>query len=118
MIYVHVFVSKSRFSSRQKLREFYEPSYSEEGDMVPSSFMREVTLKGYEPAAIEAVHFDTARNVAELLRGVSYAGQWVPRVRSDLSANCAICLFCPNVPMTPERSSLKYLGRFECDAQR
>ena len=112
--HVHVFVSVGRFSSRDELRAFIDETYGEDGDGVPSDFMREVGLSDYEPGCIEAIVSETGEPVglAQLLRRTSYADSWLPRVDAARSADAAVCVFPPNVVSTPSASSLDYLGAF------
>ena len=56
MATVHVFVATRRFASEREMDEFIDPTFTQDGDIVPSRFMREVELGGYEPGCIEAVH--------------------------------------------------------------
>ena len=51
MSIVHLFVSTGRFSSFEALREYIDPTYTDDGDLIPSSFIEEVELDDYEPAA-------------------------------------------------------------------
>ena len=114
---VHVFISTGRFRSFEEMREFIDETYTEDGDGVPSPFMREVGLNEYEPACIEAVHEDKPTRLAELLAGASYEDQWVTKVDRKLVADCAICVFAPNRVSHPQRSSMEYVGAFEYAAK-
>jgi hypothetical protein len=60
------------------VRAFVDETYTDDGDGVPSPFMREVALSGYEPACIEAIHEDAPVPLAVLLAGASYSDQWLP----------------------------------------
>jgi hypothetical protein len=110
---VHVFISKGRFRSLAELRAFLEPTYTEDGQPVPSLFMREVQLSSYRPDRIEFMHREQAVPVSELLAGASWAAQWVPQLGGDRRADAAICVCGPNVVGRPEASSLEYCGAFE-----
>lgn len=46
---VHVFASAGRFSSLEEMRAFIDPMYTEDGDMVPSRFMKEIELSWCMP---------------------------------------------------------------------
>ena len=48
--------------------------------------------------------------VATLLKGASYAEQWLPQLDGSRTADSAICVFPPNRMRHPHRSSLEYLG--------
>jgi hypothetical protein len=113
MATVHVFVSTGRFHSAAELRAFIDPTYTEDGDCLPSAFMREVGLSSYEPGCIEAIHGERTSHLPELLAATSYADQWVPRADRRRCAEAAICVFEPNRVGHPARSSLEYLGAFE-----
>ncbi len=56
MATVHVFVSTGRFHSSEEMRRFIDETYTDDGDGIPSPFMREVGLSEYEPMCIEAIH--------------------------------------------------------------
>jgi hypothetical protein len=109
---VHVFLSTCRFRSFQEMRAFIDPSYTEEGDAVPSVFMREVRLSRFEPMCIEAIHSKRAVPLAELLARASYSDQWHRHLDSSRRADAAICVFNPNQVRNPEGSSLEYCGAF------
>jgi hypothetical protein len=109
---VHVFISTGRFRSFEEMREFINETYTEDGDGVPSPFMREVGLSEYEPACIETIHEDKPTALAELLAGASYEDQWLSKLDGKRIADAAICVFAPNRLSHPERSSLQYVGAF------
>jgi immunity protein 22 of polymorphic toxin system len=110
---VHVFVSTGRFRSFQEMRAFIDQTYTEDGDGVPSAFMREVGLSSYEPGCIEAIHREQVVALSQLLARASYGDQWVPQLDGSLRADAAICVFAPNAVAHPHRSSLEYVGAFE-----
>lgn len=114
---VHLFISRSRFHSFTEIREFIEERYSEDGDSIPSAFMEEVGLRGYEPACIEAAYSKQVIPISQLLGKMSYATAWLDAVPVGLVADSAICVFSPNVVVTPESSSLEYVGAFECNGR-
>jgi hypothetical protein len=113
---VHVFLSTGRFRSFEEMRAFIDQTYTEEGDGIPSPFMREVGLSGYEPGCIEAIHSYHPLSLQKLLSDSSYADQWLPPLERTLReprfADAAICVFPPNEVNHPEGSSLEYLGAF------
>ena len=112
---VHLFISSGRFSSFAEIRQFVDPLYTDDGDMVPSRFMSEIDLDAYEPAAIEVMHVRENRPVPleEILQGVSYLEQWRQQVPAGKTADSALCVFAPNVPQAPARSSLEYVGSYD-----
>lgn len=110
---VHVFVSTGRFRSFEKMRAFVDMTYTEDGNGIPSPFMREVELSEYEPGCIEAVHRGKQVALTELLAGASYSDQWLPRLDRSWQADAAICVFSPNKVGRPENCSLDYVGEFE-----
>ncbi|HET7231760.1 MAG TPA: immunity 22 family protein [Longimicrobium sp.] len=112
---VHVFISTGRFRSFGELRAYVDETYNEDGDGVPSAFMREAGLSEYEPGCIEAIPSECGSPVplSRLLAGASYSGQWLPRLDGARRADAAICVFAPNRVEHPGRCSLEYLGAFE-----
>ena len=110
MATVHIFAVRDRFSSLEAIRKFVDPTYSEDGDCIDSSFMREVGFQTFEPMCIEVVHSGTAKSLAELLDGASYCEQWLSSLTASFEADSAVCVFSPNVLVHPERSSLRYCG--------
>jgi hypothetical protein len=111
---VHVFISTDRFRSFEELRAFIDQTYTEDGDGVPSAFMGEVGLSGYEPGCIEAIVSESGKAIplAELLAGMSYSDRWLTGVGGSRLADAAICVFAPNELRNPEGSSLEYIGAF------
>jgi len=109
---VHVFVSTGRFSSFAEMRKFIDPTYTDDGDMVPSPFINEVRLTSYEPECIEAVHAPGPKPLHDLLHGVSHGEQWLHLVDPSVVASEAICVFEPNHPIRPTESSMHYCGRY------
>ena len=92
------------------MREFIDPSYTKDGDQIDSEFNREVGISEFEPMCIEAIHSETAKPLKLLLKGASYAEQWLPNLTVWCDADAAICVFEPNVVLRPEQSSLRYWG--------
>jgi hypothetical protein len=113
MATVHVFISTGRFRSFVAMRGFIEQAYTEDGEGVPSPFMRETGLSGYEPGCIEAVYREQPVTLSELLAGASWADQWLPQIDGTLRADAVICVFEPNAVANPRRSSMEYVGAFE-----
>jgi hypothetical protein len=109
---VHVFISTGRFRSFAAMRAFVEETYTQDGDGIPSPFMQEVVLSGYEPGCIECLHRRQPVPLAELLARSSYSEQWLSGLDGTRLADAAICVFGPNVVRHPQRSSLEYLGAF------
>jgi hypothetical protein len=101
---VHVFISTGRFRSFDEMRAYIDETSTEDGDGVPSAFMREVGLSEYEPGCIEAIPSESGRPIplAELLAGASYADQWLPCLDASRRADAAICVFAPNRLARPE----------------
>lgn len=110
---VYVFISTGRFRSFEEMREFVDKTYTEDGDGVPSPFMREVGLSDYEPGCIEAIHKTKPITVTELLAGASFNDQWLPKLDGERLADSAICVFSPNRLRFPTNSSLEFLGEFD-----
>ncbi|PZT73815.1 MULTISPECIES: hypothetical protein [unclassified Streptomyces] len=114
---VHVFLSRGRFASFVDIRDYVDAGWSENGDTEPSVFMGEAGIIELEPMCIEAIHARDDGHLAPvvpevLLRGASYADQWLSQVESTEPADAAICVFAPNVVTTPHGTALHYLGRF------
>jgi hypothetical protein len=111
---VHVFVSAGRFHSPDELRAFLDPTYTEGGEMIPSAFMREVQLSGYEPGGIEALHAGQPVSLFELLAKASYAENWIQQLDSPNNdrrlADAAVCVFPPNRVGSAAGCSMEYLG--------
>ena len=109
---LHLFISTGRFRSFEDMRAFIDPTYTEDGDALPSAFMGEVGLSDFEPGCIEAIHRRHPTKLATLLEGASYADQWLPQLDGNRTADAAICVFPPNRLRHPHRSSLQYLGSY------
>ena len=115
---VHLFISIGRFHSFRHMREFIDPTYTDDGDMVPSAFMREVGIVESEPGCIEAIHRQPAAPLAVLLAEASHADQWLAQVEGDRLADAAICVFPPNEMHHPQRCSLEYVGAFHFEMSK
>ena len=113
MATMHMFVSTGRFRSFEEMRRFIDETYTDDGDGIPSAFMQEVGLSGYERGCIEVLHSEAPIDVTELLSEASYSNEWQPRVSSSRVADSAICVFEPNTLRHPRGCSLDYLGAFE-----
>ena len=114
---VHVFISTGRFRSFEDLRAFIDPTYTVDGEAVPSPFMREVALTGFEPGCIEAIHECAPTTLATLLAGASYADQWLAKVDASRVADAAVCVFAPNRVRRPHGSSMEYAGGYDYHAR-
>jgi hypothetical protein len=110
---VHVFISTGQFRSFKQMRVFIDPTYTEDGDEIPSPFMREVGLSVYEPMCIEAIHSEQIVTLPNLLEGASYSDQLLRQLDGTRWADAAICVFSPNEVETPKGSSLEYSGAFQ-----
>ena len=115
MAIVHVFTATGRFSTFDQLCDYLDQTYTEDGDGLPSSFMREVGLSHYEPACIEATISDLCKPepLSRLLSGASYSNQWLDKVDGSKLASAAICVYEPNQLRHPSRSSLEYIGSYD-----
>ncbi|MGK5041090.1 immunity 22 family protein [Janthinobacterium sp. GB1R12] len=117
---LHVFACSGRFSSWEALQAYLSPTYTEDGDAVPSPFFLETGLTHYEPACIESALLASPAPLAELLDGVSYADSWLAQACADadaqgLLADTAVCVFAPNRLAHPQGSSLHYVGSYAYD---
>jgi Immunity protein 22 len=113
MATVHVFATSGRFSSFEQLHEFIDPTYTGDGELVPSRFISEVELDEYEPACIEAIHTSVPKALPDLLCQVSYGQQWLHLVDRSVVASEAICVFEPNRVIRPSKSSMQYCGAYQ-----
>src|SRR4051794_38626833 len=111
---VYVFISTGRFRSFDEMRGYIDQTYTEDGDGIPSAFMREVGMSEYEPGCIEAMPSESGSAVplSELLAGASYSDQWLPHLDGSRLADAAVCVFAPNRAEHPEGCSLEYVGAF------
>ena len=110
---VYVFISTGRFRSSEELRGFIDATYTEDGDKLPSPFMQEVGLCSFEPGCIEAIFWGHPTTLPALLKGASYADQWLPKVDAGRTADAAICVFAPNRVPAPNCCSLEYIGSYQ-----
>jgi hypothetical protein len=109
---VYIFATTARFGSFAEMRAFVEETYTPDGDGVPSAFMREVELSGYESGCIECIHHPAPIPLPELLAGASWSDQWLSAVPAGASADAAICVFAPNRVERPGSDSLGYVGAY------
>jgi hypothetical protein len=112
---VHIFISTGRFHSFEEMRYYIDKTYTDDGDGIPSEFMKEVGFAEFEPGCIEAIPSKSGLPVTlpTLLSNASYSEQWLHHLSCTRQADAAILVFSPNTLETPELSSLEYLGRFE-----
>src|SRR5262245_46677071 len=115
---VHIFCARGKFPDDQRLSRFVTPTYSEDGELIPSQFMREIGLiDNYDPTAIESERFDRPLELLAAIIGFSYSDQFrVVRVDPTL-VDTVICVYSPNAPQTPQRSTLDYVGVFSYNAE-
>ena len=114
---VHVFTCSGRFASREALQAYLVPTYTEDGDEVPSPFFLETGLTCYEPACFESAMLASPAPLAQLLDGVSYGDSWLAQAcadAQDVLADTGVCVFAPNQLAHPQRSSLHYVGSYAC----
>ena len=114
---VHVFTCSGRFASREALEAYLSPTYTEDGDEVPSPFFLETGLTCYEPACFESAMLASPAPLAQLLDGVSYGDSWLAQACADAQsvlADTSVCVFAPNQLAHPQRSSLHYVGSYAC----
>jgi hypothetical protein len=71
MASVHIFATLGRFESFEAMRQFIDPTYTDDGDSIDSEFIREVALSSFEPMCIEAMHSATPKPLRNLLEGAS-----------------------------------------------
>ncbi|WP_402718408.1 immunity 22 family protein [Janthinobacterium rivuli] len=114
---VHVFACSGRFPSWEALQAYLSPTYTEDGDAVPSPFFLETGLTCYEPACFESAMLASPVPLAQLLDGVSYGDSWLAQACADadgqhLLADTSVCVFAPNQLTHPQRSSLHYVGSY------
>jgi hypothetical protein len=109
---LHLFVCSGRFGSFAEMRSFVDPTYTDDGVMVPSMFMREVQLEAFEPNCIEVFWTPQPRPLVELVCGVSWADQWLPQINRSLLASEAVCVFAPNRLGDPMGTPLIYCGAY------
>ena len=114
---VHIFCCRDRFGSDDELERFVVPKYDDDGELIESQFMNEIGLSDtYEPMAIERERFPRPLALLSALRGFSYSDQF-PVVRVDpTDVDTVICVYSPNVPEHPAKSSLDYVGTFPYNA--
>jgi len=109
---LHLFISEGRFTSEQEVNEYIQPSYNEDGDQIDSPFMKEIALSFFEPSCIETTFENYSIELCKILQGSSYEEQWVNKVPDNEKANVAIAVYEPNEVKKPNKSSLKYVGRY------
>lgn len=114
---VHVFACSGRFASWETLQAYLAPTYTDDGDAVPSPFFLETGLSHYEPACVESAMLASPAPLAQLLNGVSYADSWLAQACADadgqsMLADTAVCVFAPNQLAHPQCSTLHYVGSY------
>ena|SRR5215213_7530466 len=115
---VHVFLPNGDFVGWRSLYDSVHPTYTPDGESIPSVFMREAGFASYEPACIECIHSESPKPLAELLSGASYLSQWVAQLPvAQPAAACAVCVFSPNLLLHPDQSQWQYVGAFTYDPE-
>ena len=110
---VYIFASIGRFCSVDEMRAYIDETYTEDVDGIPSAFMRDVELSGYDPASIEAVTSQSGPvPLQELLSKASYADQWLNAIDQSKVGDSAICVFAPNKLAPPGNCTLEFVGAF------
>ena len=114
MILVYVFISTGRFRGFADMRAFIDETYTADGDGIPSPFMREIELKGYEPGCIEAIHserVDSASHAAGLSKLRDPVGRY--RLARRPGHRCGHLCIRAECGLSAKKSSLTYVGTFE-----
>ena len=114
---VHVFTCSGRFANWEALQAYLAPTYTEDGDEVPSPFFLETGLTQYAPACVESAMLASPAPLAQLLDGVSYGDSWLARACAEAQgvlADTSVCVFAPNQLAHPQRSVLHYVGSYAC----
>ncbi|WP_152615197.1 immunity 22 family protein [Janthinobacterium lividum] len=114
---VHVFACNGRFPGWESLQAYLAPTYTEDGETVPSPFFLETGLTCYEPACVESAMLAAPVPLVKLLDGVSYGDSWLAQACADAEAqgvlaDTSVCVFAPNQLAHPQRSSLHYVGSY------
>jgi len=110
---VHIFYSRDRFRSEEHLSRFVVPTYTDDGEMIESDFMREIDLSSaYEPMAIEREFYSQPTELLSALCGFSYFDQFRIERTDSTNVDAVICVYYPNAPNRPANSSLTYLGAY------
>ena len=113
---VHIFCCSNRFTTDDSFAQFIEPTYTDDGDILDSEFMREIGLSDdYEPMAIERMLLNETAPVSTAITDCSYSAQFVDQIPLETVADAIICVYTPNIPRTPSSTSLSYIGAFTYD---
>lgn len=115
MAKLHIYISSDKFRTEDELNSYLIPSYTEDGDLINSPFMKEVKLENYEPMCVEVVFEKANRPVKHLLEGISYYEQWVKDISDNFEGNVVVCIYEPNLLANPMGSILNYLGEYSYD---
>lgn|GEM_PF-1164763 len=119
---VHVFACSGRFPGWDALQAYLAPTYTDDGDALPSPFFLETGLSQYEPACFESALLASPVPLAQLLDGVSYGDSWLALACADAKAqgvlaDTGVCVFAPNQLAHPQRSSLHYVGSYRYEVK-
>ena len=110
---VHIFCCSKRFVDDAALASFVEPTYTDDGDILDSGFMREIALSDeYEPMAIERMSLPNPTPVWAAIQDCSYSTQFADQIPRETIADAIICVYSPNIPQSPQSTSLTYIGSF------
>jgi hypothetical protein len=110
---VHIFCSRGRFRSEEDFSRFVMPSYTHDGEMLESEFMREIELSNAcEPMAIEREFYSQPTDLLSALYGFSYLDQLRIERTDSTNVDAVVCVYSPNTPNRPASSSLTYVGAY------
>jgi len=104
---VHLFISSNSFNSEEEMDCYINPTYDENSEKINSKFMNEVIISNYEPMCIEATYEKKSMLLEKLLEGSSYFEQWSKNIPTSIQANMAVCVFEPNLIISPGKSTLR-----------
>ena len=110
---VHIYCCAKRFVDDAALTNFVEPTFTDDGDMLDSDFMREIALSDeYEPMAIERMLLANPTPIWTAIQDCSYSRQFANQIPREIVADTIICVYSPNIPESPSSTSLTYVGSF------
>jgi hypothetical protein len=98
------------FDSEKEFSNYIRSKYDEDGDEIPSDFMKAFEIYDLNPDFQEVLFQENLSG--EDLRQASYAETFVDRL-GDLSGNCAVLLYDYDYAgIVREANKLRFLGTF------
>ena len=102
-----------KFDTKGKFVKYIKKTYNEDGDSIPSQFMKDFKIKSFDEDFLE-VFFDTAIDNSSF-EDISYSETFLEKIKINFSVyNCTILLYDFSYTGTiKEKDNVKFYGTLD-----